>query len=206
MIGTGDFVNRHNISGSAEILDLAVTIFGGTDFPVSQSHSIIETGAYQIQLIRPSDDFIADPVRGRLLCQRFNGGNHMLTPHFIKAPLHPSESHMGQVADPFKIGNSDTTGIDEGIGQDGDALFPEYLVGLEGYWAVGRFKNQPGLDIVGIYPGDLRFHRRWYEYVTFHFQDPFAVLDESRIRKALDGFIVIQELPDFLHRQSALIN
>ena len=65
---------------------------------------------------------------------------------------------MGEVLDPFEIGDGHPPCIQIGVGDDDRAFVAQYLIGGEGDRAVGCFGDEGGLDFGGVLAGDDAFH------------------------------------------------
>ena len=87
--------------------------------------------------------------------QRFNRAKQILLRGRLESPVHSSEAHVGEVAQPLEVGNGYAAGVQVDVRYDEYPPVQKNLVGACRDRSIRAFANDPGLDVRSVLLRDL---------------------------------------------------
>ena len=121
---------------------------------------------------------------------------------FVDVFFRPVE--IGEVLNPFEVGNDNAAAVGENIGNNGDAFLFENLIGFISRRSVRALNDKERLDVIRVFFGYLIFESARNKHVAVAGQNGFAN-KLFRARVGIKGFAGSDIVSDFRYVKSVFV-
>lgn len=111
---------------------------------------------------------------------------------------HTTETDVGQVLEPLKVRDSNSSGVQQQVGDDDLALGDEVVVSIGGNGSVGSLTNDLGLDVLDVLEADLALEGGGDQDIALTLHDLDGSINDLGVAKATEGTLLGTVLEDGL--------
>lgn len=169
---------------------------GGTGLLAGTDHGVLKTRVDELVLLSSVDDS-ATLLGGQLAASvLLDEGQELGLASLLPLAGHTAETDMGQVLEPLKVRDSNTSGVQQQVGDDNLALGDEEVMGIGGNGSVGSLANDLSLDVLDVLHTDLTLEGGGDQDIALTFHDLDGSINDLGVTETTEGALLSTVLED----------